>query len=182
MMKSSLINTLLILLLISCKGVKSQTASDFMQLYTQSHSVKNKKILNIIDKKNELINNNSLYDVIVVKIDSISAEKQNIYIKASNFDLEKKYCFTDIGCERPNGYVSVNNIPVLLYGDLDVFFNKERKTKDILKSKKEELILLEMDGEYSMYEYQSYQIDDEIIENIIYKGEFSSRQVRKRLE
>ncbi len=120
-MKKTII-ILLTFLLLSCKSIQSQNAADFIRINNSSHVVKNKVILELIDKKKEkIIKRNDLYDIIMIRIDSIKSFEQDIYIKASNFELEQGYCLLSSGCDKPCGYLTVDDIPILIYGNTGGF-------------------------------------------------------------
>jgi hypothetical protein len=168
-------------LLLSCKSTQSQSATDFIRANSSSHVVDNKAILELINKKKErIIKSDSLYNIIMIKIDSINPVKQDIYIKASNFQLEQGYCLLSSGCEKPSGYLTIDNIPILIYGNTDIFFKEVGKIKDILRTKSK-VDIFEMEGEYSWYTHIKDTIYGDYYEDINYKGEVSDREVKSRL-
>lgn len=158
------------ILFLSCK-VKKNVFPLSEQKIQKSHDIRNNLILKPINEVIEKIKKEPLYDVIILKIDSISIDKQYIHIKPSNFQTEQAFCQLEEPCESLKGYLFLKNIPILLYGDLNMFFTKTGEPLDILKTTDKIELIASIHTPYYKYLYHKNVVYGDVLESIDYKGE-----------
>ncbi|WP_106794771.1 hypothetical protein [Aquimarina sp. Aq78] len=137
-----------------------------------THILKNDIILEPIQQKikNE-ISKDPLLNVILLRIDSTNTEGINIYLKASNFQTEQQYFKLESNPLTPKGYFVVNNVVVIIYNDVEMFFDKIKKSDNILETKDEVETLVDIHTSYKHYIYHEYNINENKEEYLEYKGE-----------
>lgn len=206
-MKKKLAFIILIFTITSCKSIRSQSIKDNSSATIQNKQIFNlkknssydkevKQLLNLIRKnashsienkelfgflKNYIKRNisDSFYDIVFIKIDSINSKEQHFYIKSSVLEAEQNHCFIDSECPKPSGYLMISDIPVLIFGTPNFFFNKIRDPKNILETRNKYFLPFEIEGEYIFYCFRKDIIEGQTYENISYKGISSSSEVDK---
>jgi len=169
MRKKLMIFSIFYFTLISCISQTNLSFENLLEL-KPTHSIKNELITEPIKKTIKKINiKNSLFNIIIVKIDSINYNKENIYIHQSNFQMEQLYYL--LNKSEPDGYIFIDKYPILLYGDLDTFFKTENEKVDILKYEKKVEFIIDLDPMYQHYLYHRDTILGDLNEGLIYKGE-----------
>ncbi|OMP32311.1 hypothetical protein BKM32_04470 [Mangrovimonas sp. DI 80] len=143
----------------------------FYQNRDASHIINNPVILNPIREVINKMDQSSLLNVIVLRVDSVDMNHQNIYLKASNFETEAVYFNTSKNSSKLKGYLWVDNTQVLLFDESKVFFQRIDENYDIFKNTNDISTLVSVHTPYRYYEYKKDSIFGEIEEFIEFKGE-----------
>ena len=147
--KKLLLFSLVFMSFLSCV-LKKEITYDSLKKMQASHVLNNNILLKPMNKLvSELEVKNSLFNILVLKIDSISPKEFNVYIKKSNLGMEQLNFQLNEDAIYPKGYTFIDDIPVLLYGNLEVFFTRERKPLNILRRGNSDIFVFDIGSIYS---------------------------------
>ncbi len=176
MKKKLMIFTVFYFTLISCFSQTNLSFENLLDL-KPTHSIKNELIIKPIKTTIKILNKkNSLFNIVIIQIDSINYNKENIYLHPSNFQMEQlKYKLEKNEKLEPDGYLFMDGYPILIYGDLSTFFKVENERVDILKYLTDTDLLIDLDPMYEHYLYHRDTILGNLNEGLIYKGESNNK-------
>lgn len=163
-----------VFLILACKTKKEVDLIKIQEKLESSHKIKNDIILDPINAAIKKVEKEPLYDAIILKIDSFKKNEQKIYVKITNFRTEQAFCQLEEPCQKPNGYMTIDNIPILLFGDLELFFTQIKRPKDILYTADKIDLLVSMHNPYLYYIYHKDTIFGDYQEFIEYKGQIDN--------
>jgi hypothetical protein len=140
-----------------------------------SHKIINPIILKPIKRaiEREISKKNSILDVIILRIDSISDTHQNVYTLASNFQTELIFHKQSKKANNPKGYLWVDNVLVLLYNEPGSFFKKIGIPNDIFEIDIDNntFFPISIHTSYYYYKYEKFSVFDEINESMELSGQ-----------
>ncbi|GAB5398559.1 MAG: hypothetical protein Aureis2KO_01440 [Aureisphaera sp.] len=117
---------------------------------------------------------NPPYNILLVYVERLSKRDFNVYIRASDINLEKEYYRLKINPYKPKGYVVLNNVLVLLYKDVDYLFEKVGYPEDIISTDEKINLIFSNHKNYQCYFFRKNLEEENILDYIEYKGEISS--------
>ncbi len=142
------------ILVFNCSA---QKISELKKLKTTpSHKVKNEMIKEIVISyvKEQVKTKKSPLNIILLKVMNETNDVQNLYIKASNFEMEKDFYKVNENYKKPNGYANIHGFLVLIYGlELDNLFDKINPVGDILNEGNISESIISVHTTYYQYSY-----------------------------
>ena len=137
-----------------------------------THKIKNEELLNLLNTYiNKEIKESPLLNIVILKTYLINDEEQDVFIKASNFQTKQIDYKYDENAIKPNGYFYIDDVLILIYGDIETFFTKINEPIDILKINEKVDLLVEVHTIFQHYNYRKINIYGNVEEYFEYKGE-----------
>ncbi len=173
-MKASLylISVLLLTIIFESCSYKNFTYNRVQKL-APTHTLKSEILNDPLSKISLEVNKeNSLSNMIIIMIDSISNNEVHLYLKESNFRMEQLYyeLQSNKNTRQVKGYFFYKDILVIIYGDVNYFFIEQRKPLNIMKNTRDIDLIIESHIPFKHYLYKKYIISDYEYENIKFIG------------
>lgn len=153
-----LIVTLNSVLPASCMGQRDVSKSKIVVL-EPSHRIKNDVIYELLQEYITIfVNSDPLFDLVMVRIDARNDNVKDIYLSASIFESEKIFYQFGNNPMNPKGYSMIDGVLILLYNDIDTFFEKIRDPGNILSEEIEVDIPVDVHIKYRHYVYRNIDV------------------------
>lgn len=153
--------TILLLLIASCTSLpcsclgQKDTSASSLKVTEPSHTANNAIITSTLQEYiSNYVKPDPLLNMVIVRIDHKDETTQDIYISASVFESECVLYQFGTDPPTPKGFLEIDGVLIVLYNEIDTFFEKIREPVNPLNREVKPDVFVEVHPTYRHYVYR----------------------------